>query len=63
MRVSGWYKIPPPHPVPLQRGIKGEEMGCKITQGKTQPPESPFIKGECVGLTYWTCDNSKDVRD
>jgi len=40
MRVSGWYKIPPPPPVPLQRGIKGEEMGCKITQGKTQPPES-----------------------
>ena len=45
--------------IPLRRGIKGEDWGCKlvlvktgITQGKTQPPESPFVKGDCVGITY-----------
>jgi len=46
-------KIPLPPPVPLRRGIKGEDRGCKlvlvktgITVGKTQPPDSPFSKGD-----------------
>ena len=28
------HKIPPPPPVPLRRGIKGEEGGCKIITEK-----------------------------
>ena len=39
---------------PLKKGDRG---GCKIvlvkmgnSQGKTQPPESPFVKGDLSGL-------------
>jgi len=33
---------------PLEKGGKG---GCKIIPEKTQPPESPFVKGDLTGLT------------
>jgi len=40
MRVSGWYKIP------LRLGGKGV---VKLPR-KTQPPLSPFVKGDNAGL-------------
>jgi len=29
----------------------GDKGGCKITPEKTQPPESPFAKGDLKGIT------------
>src|SRR3972149_6824535 len=44
------------HKIPLRKGGKG---GCKLVlmkmgnnPGKTQPPKSPFIKGDLKGLTF-----------
>src|SRR3990167_9723842 len=34
---SGRQKIPLPPPVPLRRGIKGEDRGCKIAPKNTTP--------------------------
>jgi len=54
MRVlgGGRQKIPIPPPVPLQRGIKGEDGGCKlvlvktgIAQKKHNPLNPPFLRG------------------
>jgi len=50
--------------IPLRKGTtpispltKGDKGGCKLvlvkmgnSHGKTQPPESPFIKGDCIGI-------------
>jgi len=33
--------------IPLKKRGLG---GCKITPEQTQPPESPFIKGDCVEI-------------
>ena len=45
-------KIPIPPPVPLQRGIKGEDGGCKLVLVKTgnspeknNPLNPPFLRG------------------
>jgi len=44
------------HKIPLRKGGKG---GCKLVlmkmgnnHGKTQPPKSPFIKGDLKELTF-----------
>jgi len=52
------FKQSVPPTVPLQRGIKGEAGGCKLvlmkmgnSLEKTQPPESPFAKGDLNGIS------------
>jgi len=45
-------RIPIPPPVPLRKGIKGEEGGCKIARKKHNPLTPPLLRGTKFEIVF-----------